>query len=177
MNTPRQTACADILVEVLDLSRDDHRCGFQELLDHYARDPMGGGKALDPALFKTLIPRLRQRTDFVGFIASVGGAPCGLINCFEGFSTFAAAPLLNVHDLVVHADFRGRGIVQALLAAAAEAALQRGCCKLTLEVLSNNHVALAAYDRAGFRPYVLDPAAGQALFLQKWLSSPAEVHN
>ena len=48
-------------------------------------------------------------------------------------------------------------------------ARQLGCCKLTLEVLSNNRRALAAYERAGFAPYVLDPAAGQALFLQKLL--------
>ena len=29
--------------------------------------------------------------------------------------------------------------------------------------------SLAAYERAGFAPYVLDPAAGHALFLQKTL--------
>ena len=33
----------------------------------------------------------------------------------------------------------------------------------------NNTRVLAAYQRAGFAPYVLDPAAGHALFLQKSL--------
>ena len=159
-----------VTTTALDLGLEAHVQAFTHLLDHYARDPMGGGKALEPTLYPRLVQRLRERTDFVAFIAWVNDTPAGLINCFEGFSTFAAAPLLNVHDLVVHASFRGRGIVQALLGAATEAALQRGCCKLTLEVLSNNLAALAAYDRAGFRPYVLDPAAGQALFLQKWLT-------
>ena len=43
------------------------------------------------------------------------------------------------------------------------------CCKLTLEVLSENHVAQRAYVRAGFRPYVLDPTAGHALLMVKSL--------
>lgn len=158
-----------VRITALDLERADHAAAFIALLDHYARDPMGGARPLDADVRASLVDRLRRRSDFVGFLAFSGEHACGLINCFEGFSTFAARPLLNVHDLVVHADHRGRAIGRALLAAAEAAARQRGCCKLTLEVLSNNHAALAAYDRAGFRPYVLDPAAGQALFLQKWL--------
>lgn len=160
----------DIATTPLDLTRADHARIFIELLDHYARDPMGGGKALDVRLHQTLVARLRAREDYVAFLAFKGDIACGLINCFEGFSTFAAAPLLNVHDLVVHTDHRGQGVAQALLGAAEAAARTRGCCKLTLEVLSNNRTALAAYDRAGFHPYVLDPEAGHALFLQKWLT-------
>ena len=91
----------------------------------------------------------------------------GLINCFEGFSTFAARPLLNIHDLVVLAEQRGGGIGQQLLSAAEAAARERDCCKLTLEVLGNNHAALQSYARFGFRAYQLDPAAGTARFLEK----------
>lgn len=156
----------------IDLAIAEHAETFIALLDHYARDPMGGGKPLDAALNRQLIDRLLQRTDYVAFFAMSGHTPCGLINCFEGFSTFSAAPLLNVHDLVVHTDYRGQGVAQALLAATEAAARARGCCKLTLEVLSNNRAALTTYDRAGFHPYVLDPKAGQALFLQKWLDVP-----
>jgi ribosomal protein S18 acetylase RimI-like enzyme len=155
----------------LDLAQAPHAQALIDLLDHYARDPMGGGKALPETVRSTLAERLLQRNDFVAFLAFSGNTPCGLINCFEGFSTFTAAPLLNVHDLIVHADFRRRGVGQALLDAAETAARKRGCCKLTLEVLSNNHTALATYERAGFRPYVLDPAAGHAQLLQKWLDA------
>ena len=42
-----------------------------------------------------------------------------------------------------------------------------GCCKLTLEVLDRNRVAMSAYISFGFVPYALDPAAGSAVFLQK----------
>ncbi|MCK9258450.1 MAG: GNAT family N-acetyltransferase [Azoarcus sp.] len=158
-------------IAVADLERGADAGAFIDLLDHYARDPMGGKKPLTAAVRASLIERLLQRNDFVAFIAFNGDTPCGLINCFEGFSTFAAAPLLNIHDLIVHADFRGRGVGRALLGAAEAEARRRGCCKLTLEVLSNNHTALATYERAGFRPYVLDPTAGHAQLLQKWLDT------
>ncbi|RZI96771.1 MAG: GNAT family N-acetyltransferase, partial [Haliea sp.] len=48
-------------------------------------------------------------------------------------------------------------------------ARQRGACKLTLEVLSGNRSAIRLYERVGFAAYQLDPAMGQAQFLQKWL--------
>lgn len=152
-----------------ELAEPTHAEAFLDLLDHYARDPMGGGQALAASVRAELVPRLRARLDFAAFLAFDGPRPIGLVNCFEGFSTFAARPLLNVHDIVVHRAHRGRGIARALLKAAEDEARTRGCCKLTLEVLSNNTSALATYERAGFRPYVLDPTAGQALFLQKWL--------
>ena len=115
----------------------------------------------------------RSVPGFHGALAWLDGEAVGLIDCFAGFSTFAAKPLLNVHDIVVHASRRGQGIAQALLAWAGQRAGELGCCKLTLEVLSNNARAMAAYRRAGFVPYVLDPAAGQALLMQKFLLKEA----
>lgn len=149
-----------------------HTAALVDLLDDYARDPMGGGRALSDETRSQLGTRLALRSDYIGFLALVDDEPVGLINCFEGFSTFAARPLLNIHDLTVRAAYRGKGIGCALLRAAEAAARERGCCKLTLEVLSNNTQALAAYVRADFAVYQLDPAAGQALFMQKWLRTP-----
>lgn len=156
-----------LAVVPVDLGEGAHAAAFLDLLDHYARDPMGGGAGLSPQARRDLVPALRQVPHFHGALAWLGGRPVGLINCFAGFSTFAARPLLNIHDIVVHGDRRGTGVGQALLAWAEGRARELGCCKLTLEVLANNHRALRAYERAGFAPYVLDPAAGQALFLQK----------
>ena len=151
---PRDPAHAQVLVELLDL---------------YARDPMGGGHPLAEEARQHLAERLAKRPDYFGFLAYFGTHPVGLMNCFEGFSTFAARPLLNIHDLAVHPEWRGRGIGRALIAAGETLARHRGCCKLTLEVLSNNQQALNAYRRAGFEAYQLDPAAGQAMFMHKWL--------
>jgi ribosomal protein S18 acetylase RimI-like enzyme len=139
------------------------------LLDAYARDPMGGGEPLADDVRATLCDRLARQPGAVSFIAWLGAQPVGLVNCFQGFSTFKARPLLNVHDLAVLPGHRARGIGQALLAAAEAHAHERGCCKLTLEVLSGNTRALRSYDRYGFTPYELDSSAGQALLMQKWL--------
>ena len=156
-------------VRPLDFSDPIQAGAFLDLLDHYALDPMGGGTGLKPEVKARLVDELRQLAHFHGALAWLDGAPVGLINCFLGFSTFAARPLLNVHDIAVREAHRGAGTGQALLAWAEGRARELGCCKLTLEVLSNNRRALASYERAGFAPYVLDPAAGQALFLQKGL--------
>ena len=89
--------------------------------------------------------------------------------CFEGFSTFACKPLLNIHDIIVAKAHRGHGIAKSLLAKAEEIALSLGCCKLTLEVLEGNIVAQAAYKASGFAGYALDLKMGMALFWQKKL--------
>ena len=139
------------------------------LLDAYARDPMGGGEALNPEVSARLCEELADIPGAASFIAWTEGQPIGLLNCFEGFSTFKAKPLLNVHDIAVLAKHRGQGVGQALLKAAENHARTRGCCKLTLEVLSGNTPAMASYKRFGFAQYELDPAVGQAQFMQKWL--------
>ena len=95
--------------------------------------------------------------------------PVGLINCVEGFSTFTGQPLLNVHDIVVLESCRRQGIAGALLAHVESVARDRGCCKLTLEVLEGNQGARQAYENFGFAAYQLDPAMGRALFMEKKL--------
>ena len=119
-----------------------------------------------------LLPALAARTQafsVLAFAGSAGAQPIGLVNCFEGFSTFACRPLVNVHDVVVLPAFRGQRVAEKMLALVEELALQRGACKLTLEVLGGNAGAIKLYQRVGFTNYQLDPAMGQAQFLQKWL--------
>lgn len=162
-------ARSSIRVAAIDLDSPSHAQSLIELLEHYARDPMGAGKGLTRDARERLVPELRKIPNYAGALAYMGEEAVGLINCFIGFSTFAAQPLLNIHDIVVRRERRGHGVAQALLEWAQQLAAQLHCCKLTLEVLSNNQQALRAYERAGFKPYVLNPAAGQALLLQKIL--------
>lgn len=156
-------------VLVADLDNPDHGAAVLSLLRAYALDIMGGGGDLSPYAKANLIPSLRARADALAIIAFVGDEPAGLAVCIEGFSTFACKPLLNIHDMVVAAPFRGRGLSHRILAKAEEVARARGCCKLTLEVLEGNTVARQAYASFGFAGYALDPAMGTALFLQKKL--------
>ncbi len=68
---------------------------------------------------------LASRAHYAGWIAWVNGQAAGLVNCFEGVSTFRAQPLLNIHDIVVAPAFRRRGIAKALLEAVESEARQR----------------------------------------------------
>ncbi len=146
-----------------------HAQAVVDLLDAYARDPAGGGEPLSDFARQRLVPELAARPMAFSVLAFDGTLAVGLVNCIEGFSTFACRPLVNVHDVAVLASHRGRGVAQRMLAHVEMLARQRGACKLTLEVLSGNHGAVRLYERAGFVPYVLDEAMGQAQFFQKWL--------
>lgn len=168
-----QAGNAGLIIAATDF--DDPRCcaDFLTLLDHYMQSPTGNGQPMSDALRQRLPVELRRRPQVLSYIAyrtsDAGQRPVGLINCVEGFSTFAGRPLLNVHDIVVHQDFRRQGIARRLLAHVEAVARQRGCCKLTLEVLEGNHDARRSYLDFGFEGYQLDPAMGQALFLEKKL--------
>lgn len=153
----------------VDFQNTDHRDALVMLLDAYAQDPMGGGEALPQDVKARLCKDLAARPDAASFIAWLDDAPVGLVNCIEGYSTFKAQPLMNIHDIAVLPGHRGAGVGQALLEAAEQHAQDRGCCKLTLEVLTGNARALKSYLGFGFEPYALDPSAGQASFMQKWL--------
>ena len=139
------------------------------LLDAYARDPMGGNTPLAEEVKARLPGDLAANPQAFSLLARIEGEAVGLANCFIGYSTFAAAPLVNIHDLAVLPGHRGAGIGKALMAAVEAEALKRGACKITLEVLSGNP-ARHLYAREGYGDYQLDPATGHALFWQKRLT-------
>ena len=137
------------------------------LLSVYAQDPMGGGKALDDYVVSHLVSELEKRPYAFSVLCYVDGVPVGLINCFEAFSTFSCKPLVNIHDVIVIKEFRGHNISQSMLSKVEEIAIHKGCCKLTLEVLSKNEAARSSYTKFGFSDYELDPEMGTAQFWQK----------
>lgn len=137
------------------------------LLDSYARDPMGGGEPLSQFVKENLVTELSRRDFGLSLIAYVDNQPAGLLNAFEGFSTFACKPLFNVHDIIVLEQFRGLQLSQLLLQELETIARAKGCCKITLEVLEGNSIAQRAYQKAGFAGYELDPQMGKAMFWQK----------
>jgi ribosomal protein S18 acetylase RimI-like enzyme len=153
-----------------DYSNPAHAAALVMLLDAYAQDPMGGGHGLSDFAKVNLVPSLAARSQAYSVLAFVDDQPAGLVNCIEGFSTFACLPLVNVHDVAVLAPYRGHGIAEKMLALAENLARARGACKLTLEVLSGNVGAARLYERIGFAAYQLDPAMGQARFMQKLLN-------
>jgi ribosomal protein S18 acetylase RimI-like enzyme len=138
-----------------------HAQALVNLLDAYARDPMGGGDPLSEFSREHLVAALSARPQAFSVLAFSGNGgldsarPVGLVNCIEGFSTFACRPLVNVHDVTVLPDYRGQRVAEKMLALVEEIARERGACKLTLEVLHGNTGAIKLYRRVGFANYQL----------------------
>lgn len=156
-----------------DYSCPSHRRDLVALLDAYARDPAGGGAPLGADVRDRVVDGLARCAHAFSLLCYVDDKAVGLVNCIGGYSTFAARPLVNVHDIMVLAPYRGREIATRMLAQVEAIARERGCCKLTLEVLEGNAPARRAYARFGFESYALDPAMGHAVFLQKSLPDAA----
>ncbi len=150
-----------------DLGTSDHRDAVRALTAAYALDPMGNSGPLPESTLDRLVDGLRDHPTTMILLAYSGDEPVGIATCFRGFSTFAARPLLNLHDLAVLPEYRGRGIGQRLLAAVEAKARQLGCCKVTLEVQENNDRARRVYGEAGFAQSVYGESAGGALFYSK----------
>lgn len=152
-----------------DYGNSQHCRAIVALMECYALDPMGGGQPLDAQVSQRLCSALAEQAGALSVLAWEGDQAIGLINAFTGFSTFKAAPLLNIHDIIVHPNWRQRGVCRALLTSLEALARQRGCCKLTLEVLEGNLAARNHYLDFGFVDYQLSPQYGSARFMEKAL--------
>jgi ribosomal protein S18 acetylase RimI-like enzyme len=150
-----------------DLSLAEHQEAVLAMVDAYSSDAMGNGKPLDQDVRTRLIPGLRRHPTTLIFLAFDGIQPIGAAVCFIGFSSFAAKPIINIHDFVVLPASRGKGIGRRLLEAVEAKARELGCCKLTLEVMDKNHQAIRMYQAAGFERYSLQEEAGVAIFMSK----------
>ena len=137
------------------------------LLDNYARDPMGGGAPLSEYSKSNLASSLALTPGAASWLARIDSKAVGFSNCFQGFSTFACKPVLNIHDIAVDADYRGRGIAHALLGAITEHARDIECCKITLEVLVGNPKAKSVYRDVGFNPAAMKDEHGPYEFWDK----------
>jgi ribosomal protein S18 acetylase RimI-like enzyme len=152
-----------------DLADPHHAEALTALVDTYARDLMGGGRALDDHVLRSLVPALRRHPTTRALLAYEGDRPVGLAVCFVGFSTFSAKPILNVHDLAVLPGHRRQGIGRRLLEQAEALARDLGCVKLTLEVREDNEKAKRLYKSVGFGPGDLDADSVEKLFWTKHL--------
>lgn len=156
-------------VEIIEVDYSDskHANDLVSLLNIYAQDQMGGGKPLNDYVISHLVNELSKRPYAFSVLCYIDGTPAGLINCFEAFSTFSCKPLVNIHDVIVIKEFRGHNISQSMLTKVEKIAKSKGCCKLTLEVLTKNKAAKSSYAKFGFSDYELDPKMGTAQFWQK----------
>ena len=99
----------------VDFTSSAHCHALVSLMDMYATDIMGGGEPLADRVKQALPVELAARPFVHAFLLFDGEKAAGLAICFEGFSTFAGKPLLNIHDLAIAPEYRNRGVSQILL--------------------------------------------------------------
>lgn len=105
----------------------------------------GNGGGTVPADFDTWWAATRHDPEFdanLCIVAVTNGEPVGFALCWT--SSF-------VKDLVVHPDWRQKGLGTALLLRAFELLAARGCNEVALKVLADNMTARRLYVRLGFR--------------------------
>jgi ribosomal protein S18 acetylase RimI-like enzyme len=139
------------------LTSDQHQRDFLAMMDSYARDPMEGGLDMSDEVRRDLVPEIRKHPAFYSFLAYDDDKPIGFSLCFLGFSSFAARPLLNIHDIGVLPQYRGKGVGKQIMNAIEAKARSIGCCKLTLEVREDNNPARGLYRKLGFTESVVGP--------------------
>ncbi len=152
-------------IRIQEVSWDDavHRQAVVNLIDAYAREPLEGGRGLSTFARDNVVSGLHEHQTSLVLLAFSGTDAVGIAVCFRGFSTFSARPLINIHDLAVLREWQGLGVGSALLNAVADRAAQEGCCKVTLEVRSDNPGARRLYERQGYGP----PGGKPTLFFDR----------
>jgi ribosomal protein S18 acetylase RimI-like enzyme len=155
-----------ILVARVDFADRADLAQYLDLLDAYARDPMGSGQPLPEEVRARLGTDLPQHPAVYGLLARHGSTAVGFATCFLGYSTFLARPLLNIHDIAVLPEWRGQAVARQLLEAIEDLSHRLECCRITLEVREDNPRARSVYESAGFVP------AQCSLFLEKPLPRP-----
>ena len=133
-----------------DLSDPAHTAAIVDLLDGYARDPMGGEHPLPDEVKRDLPAALAATPSALVWLARDGDRFVGLVNAFANLSTFAAKPRWNVHDVAVAPQARGRGVGRALLERVLADAAEAGAVAVSLEVRHDNAAARHLYASLGF---------------------------
>src|SRR6266513_1199442 len=87
-----------IRVVEADLKSPEHQKAVLAMVNAYSRDSMGKAKALHPDGRARVIPGLQRHPTTLVFLAFVDDHAVGAAVCFVGFSTFAAKPLIKIHD-------------------------------------------------------------------------------
>ena len=148
-----------------DLKIKEHSDAVILLTKEFSNDHEN--KTQESFTIKNLIKGLRNHPTTIIFIAYKNNYPIGQAICFKGFSTFNAKPLINIHDLYVNKNHRGKGVGSQLINRIEKKAKLLDCCKITLEVVENNLQALKTYDKNGFKYITNSNGKTRKLFLSK----------
>lgn len=133
-----------------DFDNPEHCAALCQLLNMYMADPMGDYPQHDETQNSMLVDGLKNHPTSITLFIIEEGKTVGLVNAFIDFSTFKLKPFINIHDVFIMPQYRGRGLSRRLISKMKEIARDNGCCKVTLEVRYDNPAAQACYRAEGF---------------------------
>ena len=139
-------------VWICDFSDAEDRADFCRLMAEFAAEPVSASPQLDATHFARVADDLARRAGTLVLLAARAESECtdGVLLAFEGYSSFARAPLFNIHDVHVTPSARGRGLGSAMVEALVDLGRVHGHSKITLEVAASNSGAIRLYRRLGF---------------------------
>ncbi len=130
---------------------DPYHCeSLCNLVNEYIANPMGGGILLSDRQKLHLLDGLESHPRAIVLFALYEEKIVGVINAFMNFSTFKCKPMINIHDIYVADNFRGKGLGRKLMRGIEEIARLQDCVKITLEVRMDNPVAQQLYISEGY---------------------------
>lgn len=110
-----------------------------------------GDDAPHPVAFARTFERsFAPDSRFRFLVAESAGRVVGTCSVHDHYSTWKAAPVVEVQDVFVVPEERRRGVASALLAAAEAHAARLGAARVQLHVLAGNADAQRLYVREGF---------------------------
>jgi len=134
-----RNACPDDTGLILQMIREF--ADFEQLLDQVVTDE----KTLKHNLF----------TDPKGpevLIAEENNQPVGFVLFFHNFSTFLGKKGINIENLYVRSEYRGKGYGELILKEICELAKKRNCGRVEWCVLDWNERAINFYKKIGAVP-------------------------
>lgn len=132
-----RTACASDLPALVVL--------LEEIMAHHAFSPP------PPDALTSILNRILNSPDHVFLVAASPEEVVGACSLIFTLSTWSAALVCEVQDVVVAARCRAAGVGRALLASAEREARDRGCARLFLSAESENLGGHAFYRSLGLR--------------------------
>ncbi len=138
----------DLNIKIIrtEIENPEHRIHFAGLFDEYISN-------ISTNIESSVVDKLFGLPYFHGFICYVDNAPSAFAVCFESYSSYRDKRVLNIHDFMVSANYRGYGLGKALFNGIESYCVSNDYLKITLEVDEGNTAAKKLYNSCGFQDY------------------------
>jgi len=102
------------------------------------------------AIRQFLSDRISNKQSII-FIAALDGEAQGFTQLYPAFASLSLKPSWILNDLYVAPNSRGKGVANALMAAARQLAAETNACEIFLQTARSNYKAQALYEKLHYR--------------------------